>query len=74
MMREDVLEQFYRVRLEERIISCLAQKTGMPLEDAMDVYYRSRLSQDIYYGKEGVQYLDYKVLTQMLCDLENIAC
>ena len=72
MMKETVLEQFYRERLEEKIISCLAQKAGLSLEDAMDVYYRIRLSQDIYYGKEGVQYLDYKVLTQMLCDMENL--
>lgn len=69
MIKDNVLEQFYRERLEEKIISCLAQKTGLSLEDSMDVYYRSRLSRDIYFGKEGVQYLDYKVLTQMLYDM-----
>lgn len=69
-MNQELLEQFYRERLEERIITCFAEKQGVSLEDAMDVYYESGLSQDIYYGKEGVQYLDYKVLTQMLCEME----
>ena len=70
MMKEEVLEQFYRERLEEKIISCFAERTGLPLDKAMDVFYTSELSRDIYHGREGVQYLDYKVLAQILYDME----
>lgn len=69
-MSEDVLERVYQENLEERIIARIAQITGLSLLDAMDVYYRSRLSEEIYAGTEGVQYLDYKVLVDILRETE----
>lgn len=36
----------------------------------MDVYYRSNMAGLIHEGMYGVQYLDYKVLAQMLRDTE----
>jgi hypothetical protein len=42
----------------------------MSLEKAMDIYYNSRLAGKIQEGKYGVQYLDYKVLVQILCETE----
>ena len=70
-MEGRILEETYRENLEERLISHLAAMKGISLEAAMDIYYRSRLAEKIYQGAEGVQYLDYKVLVQILCETEK---
>ena len=69
-MSEDVLEKVYQERLEEQLIAFLAKEENLSLEKAMDVYYSSRLSEKIHDGMEGVQYLDYKVLVQILRETE----
>lgn len=69
MVDEDVLEKVYQERLEERIIAHLAQVKKCSLEQAMDFYYRNPLADKIHQGKEGIQYLDYKVLVQILTSL-----
>lgn len=65
-MDENVLERIYQERLEERIVAELARKRGCSLEDAMDFYYKSSLCDKIHKGEFGIQYLDYKVLVQMV--------
>lgn len=69
-MNDDVLEQYYQEGLEERLIAYLAKENKISLEKAMDIYYRSDMSQKIHDGMYGVQYLDYKVLAQVLMDTE----
>lgn len=69
-MNGDVLEKYYKEALEERIISHLAKMKNLSLEQAMNIYYSSHLAQKIYEGKDDVQYLDYKVLAQILLDTE----
>ena len=69
-MNDQLLEQAYKERLDERIISCLAERCGMSLDDAMDLYYHSRLAEKISQGKDGVQYLDHKVLVRILYETE----
>lgn len=69
-MDENILEQNYRERLEQRLIMYLAEQNNLPLENAMDVYYSSRLAEKIYRGVEGVQYLDYRVLAEILKETE----
>ena len=69
-MNGEVLEQIYQERLEERIISYLAETEEMSLETAMDIYYNSKLAGKSHEGRYGVQYLDYKVLVQILCETE----
>ncbi len=70
-MDEIALEKVYQENLEERIISCLAQQRQITLESAMDIYYRSQLANKINQGAEGIQYLDYQVLTEILCETEK---
>lgn len=70
-MEENVLEQVYQENLEERLIIHLAEQYNMPLEKAMDIYYHSKLADKIYQGVEGVQYLDYKVLADILFHTET---
>lgn len=69
-MDEQILEQTYRENLEERLIACLAERNGISLEKAMDIYYSSALAEQIHQGIEGIQYLDHKVLAQILRENE----
>lgn len=69
-MDEETLERVYQENLEERIIACLSETRDIPLETAMDVYYHSKLADKIHQGTWGVQYLDFKVLVQILCETE----
>ncbi len=69
-MSDDNLERIYQENLEERIISCLARTKGISLELAMKIYYSSRLADKIHRGDYGVQYLDHKVLVEILCETE----
>ena len=68
-MDEMVLEKLYQEKLEERIIAYLAEKYGISFEEAMEAYYNSKLADKIHHGVEGVQYLDHKVLAQILEDI-----
>lgn len=70
-MNEEMLECTYQENLEERIIEYLAKICDFSYERAMDVYYNSKLSDKIYLGKDGIQYLDYKVLVQILLETEK---
>ncbi len=69
-MNEDLLEKVYQENLEERIISFLAEKERISLEEAMDIYYNSKLATMIHKGEYGIQYLDYKVLVEILLETE----
>ena len=70
-MNDQTLERIYQENLEERIIAHLTETCGFSYEKAMDIYYSSKLSGKIHDGKEGVQYLDYKVLVQILLETER---
>ena len=65
-----ILEQFYRERLEERLIAYLTESHGISLEQAMEVYYHSKLAEMVYNGVEGIQYLDHRALVEILEDTE----
>lgn len=69
-MDENVLEDIYQERIDERLIGYLSENFGMDYNKAMDVYYRSELAEKIHAGKYGVQYLDYKVLGEILVKTE----
>ena len=69
-MSEDVLERVYQENLAESIISYIAEMKEISLERAMKIYYSSKLAEKIQNGNYGVQYLDYKVLTEILCETE----
>ncbi|MBO6132314.1 MAG: hypothetical protein J6P28_10175 [Treponema sp.] len=69
-MDGEVLEKAYKERLEEKIISYLAESENLDLPTAMDIYYNSKLADRIAAGEYGIQYLDYKVLVQILVETE----
>ena len=70
-MNEEILERVYQENLEERLIEHLAKTCGFSYEKAMDLYYTSKLSDKIYLGKDGIQYLDYKVLVKIFLETEK---
>ena len=70
-MDGEALERVYQENLEERIIVYLSETMDISLETAMDVYYHSKLADKIHCGVEGVQYLDYRVLVQILRETEK---
>lgn len=70
-MNEETLERVYQENLEERIIAYLAKICDFSYKKAMDIYYSSCLPDKIYRGKNGIQYLDYKALVQILIETEK---
>lgn len=70
-MDGETLEKVYQENLEERIIGYLSEIRDIPLEKAMNVYYHSKLADKIHRGVEGIQYLDFKVLVQILYETEK---
>lgn len=66
MVDGEVLERIYRERLDDRVIATLAEKYQLDYLDAMDWYFNSRLDSLIQAGAHGIQYLDHKVLVEML--------
>lgn len=70
-INDETLESIYQEKLEERIIEYLAEICELSYEKAIDIYYSSKLSDKIYLGKYGIQYLDYKILVQILLETEE---
>lgn len=71
-MSDVELEAFYKEHLEESIIKQLSKQENISLDEAMNLYYNSKLANYIHEGKYDIQYLDYKVLTDYLIkELQN---
>jgi hypothetical protein len=65
------LESVYKENLEERIMLYLTETEDISYEESMEIYYGSRLAEKIQEGREGIQYLDYKVLADILKETEQ---
>ncbi len=70
-MDGNTLENIYQENLEERIMLYLKEIEDISYEKSMEIYYRSKLSKKIEEGKLGIQYLDYKVLVDILRETEQ---
>ena len=70
-MDGEVLEQIYKEDLDKQIISYLAKVKNISLEDAMSLYYNNALSEKIAQECEGIQYLEYKNLADILLEKIN---
>ena len=69
-MSDTEIERIYKEQLDKALISNLAKVRGISLEDAMSLYYSSKLANKIESGNYGIQYLDYRVLTDILQETE----
>ena len=70
MIDKDVLDKTYKELLEEKIIKQLAQSKDIPIRQAMDIYYSSKLSQQINDNSYGIENMDYRYLVQDLIENE----
>lgn len=70
MTNKDNLDFLYKQNLEESIIQFLAEMKQLELRQAMDIYYRSRLAEQIELGTYGIENMDYKYLVQDLIENE----
>lgn len=70
MDKREALNAEYKQNLEESIIAYLAEVQGLEIREAMDIYYRSRLSEQIEAGVFGIENMDYKYLVLDLIENE----
>ncbi len=55
-MTDKALENCYREHLEEDIVFCLSERRKIPFEQAMSLYYHSKLADRIHKGEYGIHY------------------
>ena len=67
----NLLEAILKESLEKDIINFLSERIGVTHREAMDIYYRSKLSVQIDGGVYGVHYLDAKYLVDDLLENEQ---
>lgn len=65
------LESVYKENLEGRIMLYLTETEDISYEESMEIYYGSKLAEKIQERREGIQYLDYKVLADILKETEQ---
>lgn len=70
MIDKKKLDRIYKELLEEKIINHLAEVERIPIRKAMDIYYKSKLSQQINDGSYGIENMDYRYLVQDLIENE----
>lgn len=70
MIEKEKLDRIYKELLEEKIINHLAEVKGVPIRQAMDIYYKSKLAQQINDGIYGIENMDYRYLVQDLIENE----
>lgn len=71
MMDKVNLDFVYKQNLEESIIEYLSKKKKIDLRQAMDIYYKSKLSEQIAKGVLGIENMDYKYLAEDLMENES---
>jgi hypothetical protein len=64
------LENIHKESLEKDIIALIANKTGIDVRQAMDIYFHSKLSVQIDGGVYGIQYLDAQYLADDMMENE----
>ncbi len=70
MINKDDLNEIYKENLTENIINCISKTKKIPIDQAMDIFFRSRLAKEIQDGKYGIENLSYQYLTEDLIENE----
>ncbi len=71
MIDKAALDRTYKELLEEKIIGELAKEKKITIREAMDKYYRSRLSAQINNNSFGIENMDYRYLVRDLIENES---
>ena len=70
MVNKKQLEEFYKQNLENDIINTISEMKGIDLRKALDIYYSSRLSEQILNDSYGIENMDAKSLAEDLIENE----
>ena len=68
---QESLEHIYRQSLEQSIIEDIASEKKIELRLATEIYYKSKLAQQISAGEYGIQYLSHQVLARDVIENES---
>ena len=70
MVDKKTLEEVYKQNLENDIINAISEIKGIDLRKAFDIYYSSKLTEQISNGSYGIENMDAKYLTEDLIENE----
>ena len=70
MVDKNQLEEFYKHNLENDIINAISEMKGIDLRKALDIYYSSKLAEQISNDSYGIENLDAKYLAEDLIENE----
>lgn len=71
MTNQKELNKIYKQNLEENIVSFISDTKMISMEQAMDIFYKSKLSAQINDGEYGIENMDYKYLANDLIENES---
>lgn len=71
MENHNQLTELYKQNLENDIILNLAHRKKITIREAFDIYYSSRLAEQIEQGICGIENLDAKYLAEDLIENES---
>ena len=70
MTNRKQLEEIYKQNLENDIINVISEIKGIDLRKAFDIYYSSKLDEQIENGSYGIENMDAKYLAEDLIENE----
>ena len=70
MVDKKTLEEVYKQNLENDIINAISEIKGIDLRKAFDIYYYSKLTEQISNGSYGIENMDAKYLAEDLIENE----
>ena len=70
MVDRKQLEEIYKQNLENDIINEIAKIKGIELRKAINIYYSSKLAEQIENGSYGIENMDSKYLAEDLIENE----
>ena len=70
MIDREQLALVYKQNLEQDIIEHIAQIKEIGLREAFDIYYSSKLAEQIMEGRYGIENMDAKYLAEDLIENE----
>ena len=65
-MNKKFVRQMYREYLEEDIIFQISKTHKVDLENAMRIYYNSKLAEQVYNNEKSIRHLNYIDLTETM--------
>ena len=71
MVDKKQLEEVYKQNLENDIINAISEMKGIDLRKAFDIYYSSKLAEQISNDSYGIENMDAKYLVEDLIENES---